>query len=290
MEPTVAQFEADGKDLLQPNDRAGERIGYLRQRKRVGHGRGEDAMTQDQFNDAVMEQLFLRGFVCPACATVAVFAGTEWQRHGQSAEPEAVIDDMGHVPGLIKQAMLLGKPASQSGARDEWIAVHEAGHAIIVLKAGLRLWGVRYYGDGFPGETSFEETGWQTSTDETLLHSLVRISVAANVAEMMHGHEPEGGIPSQFFDESDPAEGCPCPSDVKTAWELANDLAIIRFEKQGIEPTILGLRAPKRLIIEQAEAEAGEILQANADALSRLAGELRRGPMTGAAVRAIVGG
>jgi hypothetical protein len=245
-------------------------------------------MTQEQFNDAVMEQLFLRGFVCPARATVAVFAGTAWQRHGQSAEPAAVIDNMAHVPGLIKQAMLLGKPASQSGACDQWIAVHEAGHAITVLKAGITLWGVRYYGDGFPGETGFAETGWQTSHDETLLHSLVRISVAANMAEMMHGHEPEGGYPSRFFDERDPAQPGQYPSDVTTAWEIAKDLAIVRFEKNGIEPTILGLRAPKRAIIARAEAEAEQILRENSDALSRLAKELRRGPMTGAAVRAIV--
>jgi hypothetical protein len=51
----------------------------------------------------------------------------------------------------------------------------------------------------------------------------------------------------------------------------------------------LGLWAPKRAIIEQAEAEAGEILRENSEAMSRLAEELRRGPMTGAAVRAIVG-
>ena len=46
---------------------------------------------------------------------------------------------------------------------------------------------------------------------------------------------------------------------------------------------ITALRTP-------AEAEAGEILPANAEALDRLAQELRRGPMTGTAVRAIVGG
>jgi hypothetical protein len=181
-------------------------------------------MTEDQFTDVVMEQLFVRGFICPPRATVAVFAWTEWQRHGQSPEPAAVIDDMVRVPGLMKQAMLLGKPASQSGACDQWIAVHEAGHAIVVLKAGITLWGVRYYGDGFPGETGFEETGWQRSTDEELLQSLVRISVTANIAEMMHGHEPEGGYPSRFFDERDPAQPGQYPSDVITAWEIAKDL------------------------------------------------------------------
>jgi hypothetical protein len=100
-------------------------------------------MTQDQFTDAVMEQLFLRGFVCPACATVAVFAGTEWQRRGQSAETSAVIDDMGHVPDLLRRATdpEKGTPVSASGAPEEWIAVHEAAHAIVAIKAGIGIRG-----------------------------------------------------------------------------------------------------------------------------------------------------
>jgi len=246
-------------------------------------------MTQDQFTDAVMEQIFVRGFVCPPRATVATFVGTDWQRYGPLTDPTAFIESLSRVPGLINQATMLGFPASAAGAREEWLAIHEAAHAIVVLKAGIALRGVRYYGDGFPGETGFEETGWQTSSDEALLQSLVRISVAANIAELMHGHEPEGGYVSQFFDERDPAQPGQYPSDVTTAWEVAKDLAIVRFEKEGIEPTILGLRAPKRAIIAQAEAEAGEILREYSDALDRLAQELRRGPMTGAVVRAIVG-
>jgi hypothetical protein len=158
----------------------------------------------------------------------------------------------------------------------------------LLSRQELESGGIRFYGDGLAAELGLEETGWQTSTDEVLLQSLVRIDVAANIAEMMHGFEPKGGYPSRFFDDKDPAVGCPCPSDVKMAWDHASDLAIVRFEKQGIEPTILGLRAPKRLIIEQAEAEAGEILRENAVALDRLAQELRRGPMTGSEVREIV--
>jgi hypothetical protein len=246
-------------------------------------------MTQDQFTDAVMEELFVRGFVCPPRAAVAIFVRTDWQRFGPLTDPTDCIESLSRVPDLLSQATMLGLPASASGAREEWLAIHEAAHAIVVLKAGITLRGVRYYGDGFPGETGFEETGWQTSNDEALLQSAVRISVAANIAELMHGLEPEGGYVSQFFDERDPAEPGQYPSDVVAAWEVAKDLAIVRFVKAGIEPTILGLRAPKRAIIEQAEAEAGEILRENVDALSRLAQELRRGPKTGAAVRAIVG-
>jgi hypothetical protein len=108
------------------------------------------------------------------------------------------------------------------------------------------------------------------------------------MAELMHGHKPDGGYPSRFFDDKDPAQPGHYPSDVIGAWDRAGRLATIRFEKEGREPTTLELRAPKRAIIEQAEAEAEQILLANPEALDRLARELLRGPMTGAAVRAIV--
>jgi hypothetical protein len=205
-------------------------------------------MTSEQFTDAVMETLFVRGFVCPPRATVAIFVSTDWQRSGPLTDPAVVIDNMSRVPDLIRQATMMGLPASAAGARDQWIGVHEAAHAIVVLKAGLALRGVRYYGDGFPGETGFEETDWQMSTDEKLLQSLVRISVAANVGELMNGFEPEGGLPSRFFDERNPTEPGQYPSDIIGAWECARHLAIVRFEKEGVEPTVLGLRAPKRAI------------------------------------------
>jgi hypothetical protein len=247
-------------------------------------------MTQDQFTDAVMEQLFVRGLTCPLRATVAILVGSDWQTLGPLTDPAAYIETLSPFPGLITQAMMLGKPASAAGARDQWMAVHEAAHAIVVVKAGIGLRGVRFYGDGFPGETGFEEPDWWESTDEDMLQSLVRISVAANVAEFMKGFQPEGGYPSQFFDDRDPAQPGHYPSDVIGAWDRAARLATVRFEKEGKEPTIIELRAPKRAIIAQAEAEADDILRANAEALDRLARELLRGPMTGAAVRAIVGG
>jgi hypothetical protein len=245
-------------------------------------------MTQEQFVNAVMEQLFVRGFVCPPRPSLSICVQTAWPSLGPLSDPGAFATNS--VPPLPKaRDPMMGTLASAAGARDEWLAIHEAAHAIVVLKAGIPLRGVRFYGDGFPGETGFEETGWQKSTDEELLQSLVRISVAANIAELIYGHEPDGGYPSRFFDDRDPAEGCVCPSDVIGAWEGAKCLATVRFEKAGKEPTLLELRAPKRAIIERAEAEAGQILRENPEALDRLARGLRRGPMTGTAVRAIVG-
>ena len=50
------------------------------------------------------------------------------------------------------------------------------------------------------------------------------------------------------------------------------------------------LWAARREIVKRAEAEAEEILREKLETLSRLTQELRRGPMTGTAVRAIVAG
>jgi hypothetical protein len=121
--------------------------------------------------------------------------------------------------------------------------------------------------------------------------TLVRLDVAGTIGELLRGYEPNGGYVSRFFDDKDPAQPGHYPSDVIAAWQQhAAHLATVRFEKEGKKPTIIELRAPKRAIIAQAEAEAEQTLRANAEALDRLARELRRGSMTGAAVRAIVAG
>ena len=79
-------------------------------------------MTQDQFTDAVMEELFVRGFVCPPRAAVAVFVRTDWQRFGPLTDPAACIESLSRVPDLLSQATMLGFPASASGcARNGWL-------------------------------------------------------------------------------------------------------------------------------------------------------------------------
>lgn len=126
-----------------------------------GRGYGEDALTHEQFTDAVMDTLFVRGFVCPPRSTVAIFLGSDRQR-SPITELGAVIDDMSRVPDLIRRATdpEKGTFASASGAGEEWIAVHEAAHAIVAVKAGIMVRGIRFYGDGSRGETGFEELAW----------------------------------------------------------------------------------------------------------------------------------
>ena len=44
-------------------------------------------MTQEQFMDAVMEQLFVRGFVCPPRPSVSICVQAEWARLGPLTDP-----------------------------------------------------------------------------------------------------------------------------------------------------------------------------------------------------------
>ena len=216
-------------------------------------------MTQDEFTDAVMEAL-----LCGASpAWTGAVSGRTWEWNwpvSAIARPDGLHRDSLAVPGLVRQATdpELGIPASLAGAREEWIAVHEAAHAIVAVKAGIMVRGIRFYGDGLRGETGIEDLDWLESTDEQLLRGLVRLDVAGNVGEIIRGYEPKGGYLSRFFDDKDPAQPANYPSDVIAAWQQhAGRLATVRFEKEGKEPTVVGLRAPKRAIIAKAETKPG---------------------------------
>jgi len=150
--------------------------------------------------------------------------------------------------------------------------------------------GTRFYGDdGFPGEAGFEFFDWEHSSDEDGLRRHIRIDVAANIAEMTQANcDPAGGYPSRFFDGRKPVPGEQVPSDVQGAWKCARQLAIVLFQRAGKPLDADELWKARRNIIEQAETEASQILQANLGALDRLADLLLRGPVTGAAVRTVV--
>ena len=203
-------------------------------------------MTQEQFTEAVMEQLFVRGFQCPDKCLLTMYVRMEWARLGGSPDHGPFAEMCAEILRLRNDAVdpRMGIPSPTAGARDEWLAVHEAGHAIVVVRAGMTLRGVRFYGNGFPGETGFEEPDWEESTDEDLLRRLIRIDVAANIAELTCGHEPEGGYPSRFFDHRKPVTGEEYPSDIIGAWKHALRLATVQFEREGWRSTAMnfGLR------------------------------------------------
>jgi hypothetical protein len=246
-------------------------------------------VTEEQYINAVMEALFGRGVVCPR-QTVAVIAANYWQSLGPSADPAICIETLSRIPNLIRPAMDPEKhiPWSPVGACEEWIAVHEAAHAIVAVKARIMIWGIRFYGDGLRGETGLEEHAWWESDDEDLLQRLVRVDVAGNVGERMRGHEPNGGYPSQFFPEGGLRKDIKYPTDIIQAWDHAMRVARVRFAKEEKEPTIVELHTAIRVITEQAEAEAEQILRENMRALEAITQGLRRGPMTGKEIRAII--
>ena len=39
-------------------------------------------MTREQFIDAVMEEIFIRGFTCPSVPTLALVVQSDWERSG----------------------------------------------------------------------------------------------------------------------------------------------------------------------------------------------------------------
>ena len=164
----------------------------------------------------------MRGF---ACLNRRQFSGRTWEwnwpvsAHRRIRWPTSRLS--GARPGLVRQATdpELGIPASLAGAREEWIALHEAAHAIVAVKAGIMVRGIRFYGDGLRGETGIEDLDWLESTDEQLLRGLVRLDVAGNVGEIIRGYEPKGGYLSRFFDDKDPAQPANYPSDVIAAWQ-----------------------------------------------------------------------
>jgi hypothetical protein len=104
----------------------------------------------------------------------------------------------------------------------------------------------------------------------------------------MRGHQPEGGHPSQFFPEGGLKKGVKYPTDIIQSRDHATRAARVRFAKEEKEPTIVELHTAIRVITKQAEDEAEQILRENMRALDVIAQGLRRGPMSGPDIRAII--
>jgi hypothetical protein len=250
-------------------------------------------MDAEQFTDTVVEQLFVRGFNCGNIPMLSAHVGSNWERL-VSTNPAAFAESCLRWPGLVyKPTSPMGEvPSETAGAGDRWLAVHEAGHAIVGIRADLKLWGIRFYGaTGITGETGFEEFVWISSNDEGLLRQHIRIDVAANLAEMILAvREPDGGYPSRFFDSQRPTPGMQIPSDIIGAWKKAHRVVMVRGERIRVLPEEESLWTEGRSIVAEAEAEAEQILKSHLGRLERLADQLQRGPMSGAAVRLLLDG
>jgi hypothetical protein len=248
-------------------------------------------MTEGQFIDAVLEHLFVRGLNCPNLSLLAMYVRMDWERLRVSPDSVSFAEKCVQLPGVTYQPTRLGKnPSLSAGASEQWLAVHEGGHAIVGLMSGFTLRGVRFYGDdGFPGETGLEDVPWKLSADEALLRRLVRVDVAGNVAQMLYpGCEaPMGGRLSMLYNDRTPGDR---PTDFISADARAARLTFVLQQWDGKPPVPTENWEARRAILVQAEAEAEGILKANFEKLSSLADQLQRGPMTGAAVRTVMDG
>jgi hypothetical protein len=243
-------------------------------------------MNEGQFIDAVLERLFSQGLSCPNLPLLSDYARMELQRQRSWPDPSAFAERCKQLPGVTVQPVEPRSgtsPSVTAGARDRWLAVHEAGHAIVGVEAGFTLRGVRFYGsDGFPGEAGFEDTVWETSKDEDLLRRLIRVDVAGNIAEILHPDcsAPQGRLSGLYADRT-PGDR---PTDFISADARARHLAVVLLETAGKPLDKEEIWVSRRAIVEQAEAAAEQVLHRHMEALSRLADQLQRGPMTGAAV------
>src|ERR1022692_3122736 len=173
-------------------------------------------MTEDQFVDAVIEYLFVQGFNCRNQNLLSMRVRMAWERLGASSDPTAFAEECLRIGDIALQPKTPNGdvPSKTAGAGAKWLAVHEAGHAIVGIDAGLKLWGVRFHGrNGLTGETGFEEFHWGIENNDDVLRRHIRVDVAANLAEMILAvREPDGGYPSRFFDAKRPTPDMQMPS------------------------------------------------------------------------------
>jgi hypothetical protein len=247
-------------------------------------------MTHHEFIEAVLEELFVEGRNCDNVPLLGMYANRECSQPGAWPDPRTFALRYKDSPGLTRKAEMQGMFASPAiGARDRWLAIHEVGHAIVGLNAGLSLKGIRFYDAGAKryGEAGLEDPPWQFSSDEGLLRILIRVDMAGNLAQLIHPdcEAPEGGRLSKLYKDRTPGQR---PSDFIMADARANRLAAVLFNWDGRPPTPERIWEAKQRFLEQGEAEAEEILRENIGILGRFIEPLTSGPMTGTAVRALM--
>src|SRR5271163_1633603 len=95
---------------------------------------GQDSMTEFIF--AVLEHLFIRGFNCQNRPLLGTYAGMERDSIGAWPDPGLFAEKCIGLPGVAYQPRLLDKlPSRTAGARERWLGIHEAGHAIVGVRA-----------------------------------------------------------------------------------------------------------------------------------------------------------
>jgi hypothetical protein len=196
-------------------------------------------MTREEFTDAVLEQFFVQGLNCQNLSLLWMYANLECVQPGVWPDPRTFAMKYTNSPALTRKAEQFGKFASPTaGASHRWLAVHEAGHAIVGLKAGLFLKGIRFYNaadDKQFGEAGLEDPPWQSSRDEALLRKLIRVDMAGNIAQLVYPNceAPMGRRLSELYEDRTSGQR---PSDFCCADKRANQLAVVLLSRDREPP------------------------------------------------------
>ena len=251
-------------------------------------------MHQEQFIADILEQIFSRGLHVPRALRVSQYLERTYDGETTPNPSEFIEECVGEFDLTVEPNPKWGIISRLAGAAHKWLAVHEAGHAIVGLKVPLLLTGVRFNRDGTKGLASLHDPDWPNSKDEELIRHLIAVDVAGivaeNVKQVIHdGCDAPEPYLSTYYGRTDRPT---CPSDLTDdADPKAARLAFLICEREGIDPAALSVveaRTMKKSILVRAEDEAEKILRENPEMLNLLARELLNGPMTGTAVKRII--
>ena len=243
-------------------------------------------MHQEPFVAEILEQIFSLGLHVPHAQSVLQYLERTCDGDATPNPSDFTEECVDEFDLTSESNPLWGTISRTAGAAHKWLAVHEAGHAIVGLNVPLPLTGIRFNRDGSKGLAILHDPDWRDSTDEELLRRLIRVDVAGNMAQLLcpNCHPPEGCLSSLYDDRTSGNR----PTDFIDADEKAKRLAVVLLEQTGKPLVTEEIWHARRAIVERAEVEATQILQENLKILELLACELLNGPMTGTAVNRVV--
>jgi hypothetical protein len=100
----------------------------------------------NQLLDDILENVYVAGFICTDEQRLAQIVESEGEPASVTASDLAT-KYIG-IPGLFARPAIPktgAQPSSTAGALESWLAVHEAGHAIVAVRGGLPVRGVRFF-------------------------------------------------------------------------------------------------------------------------------------------------
>lgn len=248
-------------------------------------------MTRDkQFVVDVLEELFQRGLEIPREADLTSYLRSEFDDSDwKPTEDELICACVRKFKLTNFDPELECYISNTAGAGREWLAIHEAGHAIVGLELEFLLTGVRFFPDHLEGPKGISIFHNPTGNDRCLILGLIAVDVAGNIAQLITPKcdEPNGGRLSEL------CEGFSLervyPSDFFCANKNADK--IMKPIRGCMDQISIELQLRKRKpLFQQAEKLAEEILKSRCRFVRPLAEQLMSGPMTGTEIKRVISG